>query len=236
MQSWLPHLLHLSDPTLPVGAYTHSNGLETYVQQGLITNGTEAMAYIKNMLEYNLPYNDALFVVLAYKAAAANDVNQLISLDEECTALKAPMELRQASQKLGMRLVKLMNPLIEKDVSKEALSISHVRENDFTITMRKGIHYCLAYGVYACMLGIPLQEALTAYYYNAATGMVTNCVKLVPLGQQEGQQILFALLKEISPLTEKTFTIPRHLAGRCSFAFDIRSMQHERLYSRLYMS
>lgn len=222
MQSWLPHLLHLSDPTLPVGAYTHSNGLETYVQQGLITNGTEAMAYIKNMLEYNLPYNDALFVVLAYKAAATNDVNQLISLDEECTALKAPMELRQASQKLGMRLVKLLIPL--------------AGENEFTIMMRKGIHYCLAYGVYAFMLDIPLQEALTAYYYNAATGMVTNCVKLVPLGQQEGQQILFALLAGLSELTDKTFTIPRQLAGRCSFAFDIKSMQHERLYSRLYMS
>jgi urease accessory protein len=66
--------------------------------------------------------------------------------------------------------------------------------------------------------------------------MVTNCVKLVPLGQQEGQQILFALLPGLSLLADKTFIIPRQLAGRCSFAFDIRSMQHERLYSRLYMS
>jgi urease accessory protein len=222
MQNWLPHLLHLADPTLPVGAYTHSNGLETYVQQGLITNGSEAMAYIRNMLEHNLPYNDALFVVLAYKAAAANDIAQLILLDEECTALKAPQELRLASQKLGMRLVKLLTPLVEN--------------NDFTVVMRKGIHYCLAYGVYAFLLGIPLKEALTAYYYNAATGMVTNCVKLVPLGQQEGQQILFALLPVFSLLTDKTFTIPRQLAGRCSVGFDIRSMQHERLYSRLYMS
>jgi urease accessory protein len=121
-----------------------------------------------------------------------------------------------------MRLVKLLTPLVEN--------------NDFTVVMRKGIHYCLAYGVYAFLLGIPLKEALTAYYYNAATGMVTNCVKLVPLGQQEGQQILFALLPVFSLLTDKTFTIPRQLAGRCSVGFDIRSMQHERLYSRLYMS
>lgn len=222
MQNWLPHLLHLTDPTLPVGAYTHSNGLETYVQQGLVTNGTQATAYIRNMLEHNLPYNDALFAVLAYRAAEANDIGQLILLDEECTALKAPQELRLASQKLGMRLVKLLTPLVDN--------------NDFTVVMRKGIHYCLAYGVYAFLLGIPLKEALTAYYYNAATGMVTNCVKLVPLGQQEGQQILFALLPGLSLLADKTFAIPRQLAGRCSFAFDIRSMQHERLYSRLYMS
>lgn len=222
MQNWLPHLLHLTDPTLPVGAYTHSNGLETYVQQGLVTNGVQAAAYIRNMLEHNLPYNDALFVVLSYRAAEANDMAQLALLDEECTALKAPQELRMASQKLGMRLVKLLTPLVDN--------------NDFTVVMRKGIHYCLAYGVYAFLLGIPLKEALTAYYYNAATGMVTNCVKLVPLGQQEGQQILFTLLPGLSLLADKTFTVPRQLAGRCSFAFDIRSMQHERLYSRLYMS
>src|SRR4051812_47237431 len=112
MQDWLPHLLHLTDPTLPVGAYTHSNGLETYVQQGLVTNGVQAAAYIRNMLEHNLPYNDALFAVLAYKAVEANDMAQLLLLDEECSALKAPAELRAASQKLGMRLVKLLSPLV----------------------------------------------------------------------------------------------------------------------------
>jgi urease accessory protein len=211
MQNWLPHLLHLSDPTLPIGAYTHSNGLETYVQQGLITNGGEAALYIRNMLEHNLPYNDALFAALAYKASS--DAEALALLEDECTALKAPVELRQASQKLGIRLLKLFG------------------DRQYSIK-----HYCLVYGVYACKLGIPLEEALTAFYYNAATGMVTNCVKLVPLGQQEGQQILLSLLSLLPELTNKTLNIPRELAGRCSFAFDIRSMQHERLYSRLYMS
>ncbi|SFE77853.1 urease accessory protein [Chitinophaga sp. CF118] len=228
MQTWLPHLLHLSDPTLPVGAYTHSNGLETYVQQGLVSNGKQATAYIRNMLEHNLPYNDALFVVLAYRVAEANDVEQLILLDQECTALKAPQELRVASQKLGIRLIKLLTPLTD-----------HAFGNAYSTAIRKGMatgHYSLVYGVYAFLLGVPLQEALTAYYYNAATGMVTNCVKLVPLGQQEGQQILFALLPLLPQLAAQTLTIPRRLAGRCSFAFDIRSMQHERLYSRLYMS
>jgi len=216
MQSWLPYLLHLSDPTLPVGAYTHSNGLETYVQQGLIRKGGDAAAYIRNMLQHNLPYNDALFVVLAYRAA--NNREELILLDQECTALKAPQELRQASQKLGTRLHKVMAPLVSSD---HAVVVGH---------------YCLVYGVYAAVSGIPLHDALTAYYYNAATGMVTNCVKLVPLGQQEGQQILFGLLSLLPELVAQTLTVPRHLAGRCSFAFDISSMQHERLYSRLYMS
>ncbi|UPK71106.1 urease accessory protein UreF [Chitinophaga filiformis] len=228
MQHWLPYLLHLSDPTLPIGAYTHSGGLETYVQQGLIKDAGDAAAFIRNMLEHNLPYNDALFAVLAYRAAEAGDVQQLVQLDQECTALKAPQELRTASQKLGMRLLKLLSPLVV-----------HTTGNAYVAQIRSGEaagHYCLAFGVYACLSGIPLLEAMTAFYYNAATGMVTNSVKLVPLGQQQGQQILFELLPQLPALVEQTLNMPRELAGRCSFGFDIRSMQHERLYSRLYMS
>lgn len=223
MHNWLPHLLHLSDPALPVGAYTHSNGLETYVQQGIVHDAATAAGYIRNMLAHNIMYNDGFFALQGYLAAQAGDLAWLLSLDEECTALKAPMEMRQASQKLGVRLLKLMQPLTDHAFGKE-----YARQG--------GGHYCLVYGVYACLLGIPLQEAITAFYYNAATGMVTNCVKLVPLGQQQGQEILFGLLQELPALVSRTQQVPRVLAGRCSPAFDISCMQHERLYSRLYMS
>lgn len=228
MHTWLPYLLHLSDPTLPIGAYTHSGGLETYVQQGLVKDGVSAAAFIRNMLEHNLPYNDALFAVLAYQATVADDVALLVSLDQECTALKAPQELRMASQKLGLRLLKLLSPLVKYPTGERY--IEQIKAGEATG------HYCLAFGVYAALSGIPLTEALTAFYYNAATGMVTNSVKLVPLGQQQGQQILFELLPQLPALVARTLNIPRDMAGRCSFGFDIRSMQHERLYSRLYMS
>jgi len=228
MHTWLPYLLHLSDPTLPIGAYTHSGGLETYVQQGLINDAKDAAAFIRNMLEHNLPYNDAHFVVQAYHAAVHADMPLLIELDQECTALKGPQEMRTASQKLGIRLLKIMSPLI-------AAAMGHA----YMESIKKGKttgHYCLAFGLYAFLAGIPLSEAMMAFYYNAATGMVTNSVKLVPLGQQQGQQILYELLPLLPALTERTLTIPREHAGRCSFGSDIRSMQHERLYSRLYMS
>ncbi|MBV7530742.1 urease accessory protein UreF [Chitinophaga sp. sic0106] len=225
---FLGSLLHLSDPTLPIGAYSHSNGLETYVQQGMVHNVATAEQYVKQMLTANLHFNDAAFVCLAYHAAAANDFAQLQLLDEELGALKLPVEIKSASQKLGLRLIKIFR-------RQQELPLAAAFEAAIVAKKTEG-HFAIAYGVYACLLGIPLPEALYAFYYNAAAGMVTNAVKLVPLGQLDGQDILFRMQTSIAALIAPTMELDRDLVGVCNTGFDIRCMQHERLYSRLYMS
>ena len=221
-------LLHLSDPTLPIGGYTHSNGLETYVQEGLVHNAATAEAYIQSMLANNLRYNDAAFASLAYDAAAKQDLSMLLQLDEECTALKIPREIRQASQKLGIRLLKIFN---------RQQPFPFVQQYEQAIQEgRASGHYCLMYGVYACLLVTSKLDALKAFYYNAAVGMVTNSVKLVPLGQLDGQDILFRLQPLLRELASLTLEPDPKWLGCCNPGFDIRCMQHERLYSRLYMS
>jgi urease accessory protein len=97
-------------------------------------------------------------------------------------------------------------------------------------------HYSVAFGLYAQALAVSKIEALTGFYYNTAAGMVTNCVKLIPLGQKDGQEILFSLHPLINDLAERSLLPDKELIGLCCAAFDIRCMQHERLYSRLYMS
>lgn len=226
--AYLGSLLHLSDPTLPIGGYTHSNGLETYIQCMGVKDGTSARTFVRNMLSYNLKYNDASFVRLAYEAAVANDIGTVMQLDQECSALKSPKEIRQASQKLGLRLIKIFR-------RQKAFELIDQYETAIA-TNQADAHYCIAFGMYAQLLGIPLHEALFAFYYNSAIGMITNAVKLVPLGQLEGQDILFELQPLLKQLTEETITIDRNLVGLCNIAFDIRCMQHEYLYSRLYMS
>ncbi|NIG56603.1 urease accessory protein UreF [Chitinophaga sp. Cy-1792] len=224
----LGSLLHISDPTLPIGGYTHSNGLETYVQQGIVHHPASAAAYVSQMLSANLHFNDAAFVCLAYKAVQAADFDELLRLDEELTALKLPVEIRNASQKLGLRLIKIFR-------RQKEFAIAADFENAILRKEASG-NYAIAFGVYTSLLAIPLREALYAFYYNAAAGMVTNAVKLVPLGQLDGQDILFNMQTVIAGLIDKTITLDRDLVGVCNIGFDIRCMQHERLYSRLYMS
>ncbi len=213
---------------LPIGGYSHSYGLETYVQLGIVRDSSTAAELVETMLSQNIFYNDAAFVHLAYQVATTGNFNELLLLDTECTALKSPREIRQASQKLGVRLLKIFQRLIQSDLA---------TAYEIAIAEHQALgHYSLVYGVYAQALKINISDALTAFYYNAAAGLVTNCVKLIPLGQMEGQKILFHLQDIITQLVKKNLVLERDLVGVCNIGFDIRSMQHEQLYTRLYMS
>lgn len=220
-------LLHVADPNLPIGGYSHSNGLETYVQKGIVKDKESAQVFLKNMLKDNLLYNDASYVKLVYEVS--DNLDAIKALDLECSALKSPREIREASHKLGMRLLKIF---VEENREDSFLK----QFEQYVKTTPNAGNYPIVFGVLAKIMGIPLEDVLAAFYFNSATGMVTNAVKLVPLGQIEGQHILFALKKEIGKWVKETLALDREMVGVSNVGFDLRSMQHERLYSRLYMS
>jgi urease accessory protein len=228
MESNFLSLLQLSDPALPIGGYAHSAGLETYVQAGIVTNAGSAKEFVERMIAQSLHFTDAALASLSHDAAANNDYETIMELDGICTAVKLPREMRQASNKLGLRLIKIFQSLTSDPIATRYA-------NDVQAQKLVG-HHSIAFGLFTKGFGIPKQEALTGYYYNAAAGFVTNCVKLIPISQQHGQEILFSLHSLIKRLVIENLKPDKDMVGVCCAGFDIRSMQHEKLYSRLYMS
>ena len=101
------NILQISDSLFPIGSYAHSYGLETYTQQNLVHNVDTARIFVENTLQYSTLYNDAAFVKLSYYASEKGDFNAIVSLDDLITATKSASESRKASQKLGMRFMKM---------------------------------------------------------------------------------------------------------------------------------
>ena len=221
-------ILHITDPTLPIGGFSHSNGLETYVQQKLVNNAATTRQFVESMLKNNYKYNDGLSVKLAYDLSLTKNLAEILKLDNECHALKAPREIREGSQKMGTRLLKIYVNLLDDPFLNEI--------NNYVEQKKMQGHYSVIFGIVTSILKIDADKALCAFLYNAAVGMVTNAVKLVPLGQTDGQQIIFDVQGLIENLTLEILTLNREMLGVCNTALDIKCMQHEQLYSRLYMS
>lgn len=228
MSAALFNLLHLSDPNLPVGGYAHSAGLETFVQQGKVHDATTAQNFVIEMLSSNIRFTDAAFVSLAFDAFITTDYETILQLDEECHAVKVPEEMRQASVKMGNRLLKIFAPVCKNEM------ITDYQQH--LLRQETPGHYSIVFGICAAAMNISRQEMLTGFFYNAAVGFVTNCVKLIPLGQQQGQQILHVIQPMLQKLVEASVEPDKEMIGVCCAGFDISQMQHEQLYTRLYMS
>ncbi|CEK33802.1 MAG: urease accessory protein UreF [Paraclostridium sordellii] len=222
-------LLQINDALFPIGAYSHSYGLETYIQKNIVKDIDTVFKYLKCNLKTTILYTELLSISLAYDYAKDNKLNEIIRLEEIINASKIPSEIRLASQKLGSRFIKTV----------EAIEISTKGQifNDY-IKASKEIQptHSVAYGVFCSAVGIEKIKAIEGFLYSYTSSTITTCVKSIPLSQTHGQRLLYKsyeifeeILSILPSLTLKDLCISTP-------GFDIRCMQHETLYSRLYMS
>jgi len=226
-------LLQAFDPLFPTGAYTMSGGMETYTQKGLVQDKFNLLAYLKAQL-YILPYSD---LGVCAKTAEGED---FILTDSLCAAMKQPFEIRTGSEKLCARFLKA-----QETAHNVAHDVRHIVRRDYpslaayrqAITQEKCRgHYPVAVGLFMRDLNADLDEALEMYAYSLLSQTVNHAVKLIPLGQSDGQAALFEALRLIPLAVHKARAASVDELGVCGCGFDLRAMQHETLRGRLYIN
>lgn len=222
-------LFQINDSLFPIGAYSHSYGLETYIQKEIVKDAESAFKYLESNLKTTMLYTEILSVSLAYDYAESNELDKIVRLEEIVNASKIPNEIRLASQKLGSRFIKT---LASVDIEK----ISKVFDDYISLTKKIQSNHAVAYGVFCASVGIEKVKAIEGFLYSYTSSTITNCVKTIPLSQTQGQQLLYKSYEIFEDIIRILPNLTIRDLCMSTPGFDIRCMQHEVLYSRLYMS
>lgn len=278
-------LQQICDSVFPIGAYSHSYGLETYIQLDLVRDEATARAFLEAQVRYPLAYTELLSMRLAYgmaeelrgaaegglavgeaaadfdaalgEAAAAGDaahatdaalgeaaatgdavrageaalagIARLVDLEARLAALKTPREMREASERLAARFIRTVPDLAALGPRELAAFRAYAAA--------RGSHaVTVSYGAFAALAGIDLVHLLRRYLYAQVSALTVTCVKSVPLSQMAGQRLIAGLRELEACAVERALTADESLLGLSMPGFDVRSIEHETLYSRLYMS
>ncbi len=219
----LLNLLRLASSTLPVGAYSYSEGIEALVDAGTLNDRSTLEEWMVRELGFGAIRIEAAIVLRAYKACQAKDWDDLTHWNRWLSAARETEELRLQSLQMGRSLLRLLYDL-------------HVLERQPTLLHGEGCHFAIAFALAAVPWQIELQSALLGYLHSWATNLVSAGVKLVPLGQTAGQQLLLHLQPVIQQTVEVVLTLPDEDLSSCSWGLSLASMQHETQYSRLFRS
>ena len=230
MQFAAPQLLMLlqwMDSAFPTGAFAHSGGLETYAQADAVRTARDLAALIAVKLE-NAAHTDLIVVHSAMSAYAKADFAQIAYLDSLCAASKPAKETRDASEKIGRRmLASVLN--VQPDA----------RLSEYRARIERGEcsgNHAVAHGLACAALGLDARSALLAFGYGLAANQTAASLKLISIGQTQAQAVLGACGSAIAEVVEAALGRTLDDFGGFAPGLDIRAMQHEGLFQRLFIS
>lgn len=223
----LLRLLQLASPALPVGAYSYSEGLEALVDKRQVHNSETLEQWLTQELRYGAIRLEATVMVRGYQAMQNQDWEALQAWNRWLSAARETEELRLQSWQMGRSLLRLLSDLEPMLLFDSACQRSLQAE---------GCNFAIAFAIAAATWEIDLQSALLAYLHSWASNLISAGVKLIPLGQTAGQQLLLNLQISLQGAMADILLLPDEQLGSCGWGLALASMAHEHQYSRLFRS
>ncbi|MDO9710351.1 urease accessory protein UreF [Paracraurococcus sp. LOR1-02] len=221
----LYRLLAWLSPAYPVGAYTYSHGLETAVEDGRVTDRADLVAYVSTVLRAGAGRVDGALLAAVWRAAEAGEDAALDEAALLAAAWRGTAETALETMAQGTAFTAVTQSAWP-DARFAAFAARHPR----------ALAHPVAFGAAAGFQGIPLRSALQGWLAAFAANLVSAGVRLVPLGQTDGQIATAALHPVVEAAAEAALAADLDTIGTAAPMLDLLSMRHETQYTRLFRS
>ena len=220
----LYRLLAWLSPAYPVGAFSYSSGLEWAVEAGDVHDAATLQDWLAVVIGQGGGFCDAVFLVHAHHAATAGDDTALREAAELAAAFAPSKERHLETTAQGRAFV---------EATRAAWPCAAL---DRLVSVWDEIAYPVAVGVAAAGHGIAVAPSVAAYLQAIAANLVSAGVRLIPLGQTDGQRVMAALEGMVAVTAARALATPLDEVGSAAFRADLASMRHETQYTRLFRS
>ncbi len=219
--------LRVIDSFFPSGGFGFSSGLEAAVQGGMVRTSLDLNRYVIQYLEGGIGTCEAIALARVHEATTHHRLQPIVNTDLELDAMKLCKDTREASCQMGRSILRM--------------GLDHHEPTSFPGRVQEAIisgqcpgHLVTVLGVTLGSAGWTRSESIAAFLYQTVVGFVSSSLKLLPIGQHEGQRLLASwsplmttISHQVTPEMAMTSWTPLH---------DIFAMRHARLSSRLFRS
>ena len=221
----LARLLRLASPMLPVGAFSYSQGLESAVEQGWVHDAASTQRWIEDALSLSIARFEAPVWCRLYRAWEANDPAAVAHWNDFLTAARESAEFRAETLQMGYSLRTLAVDSGEFDP--RALT---------QLTVLQDPGFATAFTFLCVQWQMRERQGLLGYLWAWVENQVSAAIKVVPLGQTAGQQLLASLSPYLPAVVDGATSMGDDELSNCAPGLAIASCQHETQYSRLFRS
>lgn len=213
-------LLQLCSSNLPVGGYSFSQGLEYALEQGWLKTTNDIAEWVEVIINESLAQQDLPLLLRLKQAYASNDKLAFETWRDFLLATRESAEMHQAEVVMGQAMYRLLNSLEIETQGYRGEQLS----------------YIAGFAIAAQHWGLSDSEALQGYLWTWLENQVAAAIKLLPMGQTDGQKMLLKQSEKIPHAVSRALAISDDNIGANLPGLAMASAWHETQYSRLFRS
>jgi urease accessory protein len=221
----LYRLMTWMSPAYPVGAFSYSSGIEWAVEAGDIGSAETLCKWLATMIRQGSVFCDAALFAHAHRAAMVGDGKTLAAVAELAAALAGSKERFLETTAQGQAF---------RDITRAAWPTPAL--DRLAAAWDGPLAYPIVVAAACAGHSIALVPALDAFLHSVVSNLISAGVRLIPLGQTDGQRVLVALEMDIAQAALRARSITFDNIGAAAPRADIASMRHETQYTRLFRS